>query len=336
MDRSPPTLYDVAREAGVSLATASRVVNGSARTVAASYRSRVLDAAERLGYRANVSAQAVARGTSAVVALLVSDIADPYFSALASGVTRAAEEEGLLVTIAETRREPVRELRVLQQLSGLRPRLFVLSGSRSTGADDEAVERAIAALATSGSDVVSIGRMDPRRPSVEIANREGARALAHRLVAAGCDEVAILAGPPGLVTAVERREGFEQGLAEAGGRLVDVVHGAFDRDGGAAAAAELLERRSAVRTVFAVNDVMAIGAMSTLRREGVAMPERIAVAGFDDIPSAADAVPALTTVRIDLETAGSLAVRVGLGVHGEPGPLPATPVLRASTALGRP
>lgn len=92
--RGAATLHDVAREAGVSLATASRVLNGSTRKVADSYRERVEAAAERLGYTANLSAQATARGTSAIVALLVADIADPYFGQLASGVAAAPTRPG--------------------------------------------------------------------------------------------------------------------------------------------------------------------------------------------------------------------------------------------------
>src|SRR6187402_3319594 len=99
MSTSPPSLYDVAREAGVSLATASRTLNGSARRVNDEYRAKVLAAAAKLGYSANLSAQAVARGASSTVSLLVSDIADPYFSSIAAGVIRAADEHGLAVTM---------------------------------------------------------------------------------------------------------------------------------------------------------------------------------------------------------------------------------------------
>ena len=103
------TLHDVAREAGVSLATASRVLNGSERKVAESFRERVEAAAVKLGYTANVSAQATARGTSPVIALLVADIADPYFGLIASGVARGADEHGLVVTIAIRERDAARE-----------------------------------------------------------------------------------------------------------------------------------------------------------------------------------------------------------------------------------
>ena len=129
---SAPTLHDVAAAAGVSLATASRVLNGSARKVAESYRDRVQAAADELGYTANLSAQATARGTSAIIALLVADIADPYFGQLASGVARGADEAGLVVTIAITERDAARETRLVRALRGQRPRALILAASRST------------------------------------------------------------------------------------------------------------------------------------------------------------------------------------------------------------
>ncbi|GMA34813.1 LacI family DNA-binding transcriptional regulator [Demequina litorisediminis] len=127
---SPVTLHDVAREAGVSLATASRSLNGSTRNVKAANRERVLEAAQRLGYSANASAQAVARGTSTTVALLVGDISDPYFSSIAAGVVGAAEDNHLIVTMAETRRDPEREVELVRTLRGQRPRAIILAASR--------------------------------------------------------------------------------------------------------------------------------------------------------------------------------------------------------------
>ena len=129
---SAPTLHDVARAAGVSLATASRVLNGSTRTVAEAYRVRVQASAAELGYTANVSAQATARGTSAIIALLVADIADPYFGLIASGVARGADEAGLVVTISITERDPAREARLVRALRGQRPRGLILAASRTT------------------------------------------------------------------------------------------------------------------------------------------------------------------------------------------------------------
>ena len=119
---TPATLHDVAREAGVSLATASRSLNGSTRKVNEELRQRVLETAARLDYSPNLSAQAVARGTTTTVALLVADIADPYFSQIAAGVVAAADAEHLIVTMAATEGDADRELELVRTLRGQRPR----------------------------------------------------------------------------------------------------------------------------------------------------------------------------------------------------------------------
>ena len=148
--RSAATLHDVAREAGVSLATASRVLNGSARKVAESYRERVEEAAARLGYTANLSAQATARGTSAIIALLVADIADPYFGQLAAGVARGADEAGLVVTIAITERDAEREARLVRALRGQRPQGLILAASRTEDEDGDGVRAELDAFGAMG------------------------------------------------------------------------------------------------------------------------------------------------------------------------------------------
>ena len=130
----PPTLQDVAREAGVSVATASRAINGSTRRVRDDLRVRVLEAAARLDYHPNVHAQAVARGRTSVIGLLVHDVADPYFSGIASGAIAEAERRGLLVTLASTQRSPERELAHLVALRGQRAQGVIVAGSRF---DDE-------------------------------------------------------------------------------------------------------------------------------------------------------------------------------------------------------
>ena len=179
--RSAATLHDVAREAGVSLATASRVLNGSTRKVAESYREKVEAAAERLGYTANLSAQATARGTSAVVALLVADIADPYFGQLASGVARGADEAGLVVTIAITERDPAREVSLVRALRGQRPRGLILAASRTTGPDAAGLDPELEAFQGMGGRVVMLGPAPDSIRSVTVDNRGGARALGARL-----------------------------------------------------------------------------------------------------------------------------------------------------------
>jgi LacI family transcriptional regulator len=328
---APPTLYDLAREAGVSLATASRVINGSERRVAEPYRQKVLAAAARIGYNPNLSAQAVARGTSRLAALLVSDIADPFFAAVTAGVSRAAEAEGLLVTMSVTDRRADRELELLRGIRGFRPRLVLLIGSRPLRESGSALEEELRGLQRAGAGVVVVGHHRLPFASVRADDAAGGRELAAAVVASGRRRVGILAGPEDLGIAVARAVGFRTGLADAGLEPVAVLHGNFGRDGGHDAALAALDA-APLDALLAVNDVMAIGALAALRERGVAVPGEVAVTGFDDIASARDAVPALSTVHIDLEELGERAVAAGLaGDDAIAEVLPVHPVLRSST-----
>lgn len=329
--RAAVTLHDVAREAGVSLATASRALNGSTRTVHESYRQRVLEAAARLNYTPNLSAQAVARGSSLTVALLVADIADPYFSSLASGVVAEADRAGLAVTMAVTGRDPERELALVRTMRGQRPRVMILAGSRRTG-DPHAAALAdeLAAFESTGGRVVFISRSDLPFRTLPLDNAAGAAALARELVALGYRSFTALTGAEGLRTAEDRLRGFREGLGTAG-RLTRVIEGEFTRDGGYESMRRLIETGlDGVDAVFAVNDVMAVGALSALRDAGLVPGRDVGVAGFDDIPTVRDVTPPLTTVAIPLDEVGRRALRLALD-DAVPEPVPFTVRLREST-----
>ncbi|UBU16016.1 LacI family DNA-binding transcriptional regulator [Nonomuraea gerenzanensis] len=333
MDEGPaPTLHDVAREAGVSVATASRALNGSARNVKAENADRVRAAADRLGYQPHLSAQAIAKGSTRTVALVVRDVADPYFSSIAAGVGQAAEADGLIVTMAVAGGSPERELELVRTLRGRRPRVIIVTGSRIDGAGtrDELIDE-LEAYRMEGGRVVLISQRDLPFRTVTIDNRGGAAALARALLGAGYRRFAVLHAPPELRTSRERHEGFLSALEGVPAPLA--VETGFTRDGGYEAARRLVERGIGdVEAVFAVNDVMAIGAMTALRDAGVLPGADLGVAGFDDIASTVDVVPALTSVTVPLREAGLSAVRLALADDGRAEiSLPATVVLREST-----
>ena len=323
MSENAPTLTDVAAHAGVSLATASRALNGSARKVNPELQDRVLASARTLGYSANVQAQAVARGTSNVVALVVGDIADPYFASISSGVVRVADERGLIVTITATGpysgpESMAREEAALDALRGQRPRAVVLAGSRVAGAGTRVGDP---------ERVAVIGTGAPELRTVDVDNRGGAAALATQLLALGYEDFAVLAGPEELVTVRDRVDGFRSVVPSA-----RVVHAEFTRAGGHRAMSDLLAAGDRPECVFAVSDVMAIGAMAALREAGITPGTEVAVAGFDDIPLVADVTPALTSVALPLADIGARALELALADD----PSPAVPVvaevrLRAST-----
>lgn len=311
--RGAPTLDDVARAAGVSLATASRVLNGSSRKVAESYRERVEASAAQLGYTANLSAQATARGTSGIIALLVADIADPYFGQLAAGVARGADEAGLIVTIAITERDPQREVRLVRALRGQRPRGLILAASRTAGPDAAGLQTELDAFAGMGGRVVALGPAGGGIRSVAIDNQGGSRALGAELARLGYRDAVIVGAAVGVRTSDDRIAGFTEGFTSAGGRIREVRHGHFTRDGGYAAGQEIVAAGLAPGTlIFGISDVVAIGVMSAVRDAGRTVGDDIAVAGFDDIATGRDIRPGLTTVRVPLEDLGYRALHAAL------------------------
>ena len=312
---SPATLHDVARVAGVSLATASRALNGSTRKVNDEYRRRVLDAARDLNYSPNLSAQAVARGGSSTIVLIVGDITDPYFSSIAAGVLRRAEEARLIVTIGVSGRSAARELELVQATRGQRPRAILLAGSRYVGGEfSKALSDELAVYESMGGRVVVVSQAELPFDTVLLENFEGARDLAHALVAQGCRRFGAITADNTLMTSRDRLAGFAAGLRDHGMQLDNdgVEEAEFTRDGGYEAARRLYQRDGVrgLDVIFAANDVMAIGAMTALRDAGLKLPDDISIAGFGDIATAQDV--GLTTVRVPIEELGVSAVEIAL------------------------
>ncbi|MBU5421868.1 LacI family transcriptional regulator [Cellulomonas hominis] len=330
------TLSDVAREAGVSLATASRALNGSAnRTVGAELRQRVQAAATRLRYSPDGIAQAMARGRTTSLGLVVHDVADPYFAAIAAGVTEAADEAGLMVTLASTRHDPEREVEIVRLLERQRARAVILAGARQGDeATEVAVRAALDAFRSVGGTVAVIGQDTLGTDAVVVGNREGAADLVRALHGRGYRRFAVLGGPERHATAADRRAGFVEALAELGCPPPRQVAGDFTRDGGYAAMGRLLADRGDAEVVLAANDVMAVGALAAARDAGVSVPGDLAVAGFDDIETLRDVTPGLTTVRLPLAHIGAVATRLVLQPpSADPSlvPVPGEVVLRQST-----
>ena len=341
------TLQDVADLAGVSLTTASRVVNEGSRRVGPRLAQRVNQAVAELGYTANLQARAVATGQSAMVGVVVHDIADPYFSSIAAGLIEVADARQLLVCMSPAAATEAAEREYVALMRAQRARAVILIGSRSDDAEARDVLRAeIAAFTRSGGRAVCIGQDLLGVDTVLPENAAGAEALAQAMVALGHRRFAVLAGPRGLLTATDRLDGFRAGLAAWSVPLdpARVVHGAFTRDGGYEAMSAILAADEPLPDcVFAVTDVMAMGALARLRAGGLQVPADIALAGFDDILTLRDVYPPLTTVRLPLKRMGEMAAGLVLAeaAGAFPGPrprvipVPGEVILREST-LPRP
>jgi LacI family transcriptional regulator len=309
----PIRLADVAALAGVSIATASRVLNGSDRLVGEPFRSRVLEAAAELRYTPNANAQAVARGASNTVGLIVHDIADPYFSTIAAGVTAIAEERGTAVLLANTNGRPELELEYVAMMSAQRARAVIIAGSRfASRKANEALTEEVARFTAAGGRAACVCQNRLSIDTVVAQNHTGARRLAEALLDLGHRRFVVLAGPRELLTARDRLRGFERAVSRHEGTSLRTVHGPFTRDGGYQAGSELAGEGLEETCVFAVNDVMAVGAIAAFRDRGIDVPGDVSVAGFDDIATLRDLLPPLTTVRLPLDWIGTTVAEMAL------------------------
>jgi len=313
MERAP-TIADVARLAGVSVATASRTLNGI-RAVSPPLRDRVLSAARELGYAPNLHARALAQASDGSVGVIVHDVGDPYFGEIVRGMLRASVDTERMLLICNTYRDPQRELAYVAHFRAQRVKALVMAGSDLEDRDFGARMAAqIMGFESAGGRAALIGRHYAPGDSVMPDNVGGARSLARSLAELGHRRIGVITGPPNLTTTCDRLSGFRMGLEEAGLEFPAgaVVNGDFTRDSGERAAGVLFERVPDLTAVFALNDVMAIGAMSWLRNHGIRVPKDVSVAGFDDIPISRDLAPSLSTVRVPMAEMGARALALAL------------------------
>jgi DNA-binding LacI/PurR family transcriptional regulator len=315
-----PTLADVAALAGVSLATASRALTGSARVSEQAHR-RVQDAISRLGYvRRRSSPRAASSGSIAAIVTESSArfFSDPFFARLLRGASYALSHDGYQLTFlaVHDRDEYAAAVRFVRR-GGVDGVLLV----SSHGSD-----RLIPMLHSAAVPTVACGRplTACTVPYVDADNVGGARAAVQHLLEAGRRRIATVAGPCDMAAGVDRLHGYTRTMETAGLEPV-VGRGDFSPASGEHAMTRLLERRPALDAVFAASDLMAAGALRALRRAGRRVPEDVAVIGFDDDPVAQYTQPPLSTIRQQVEEQGSTMARHVLAlIERTPAPDPET------------
>lgn len=332
------TLADVARHAGVSLATASRVLNGSKRSVNDNLRRRVIEAAHTLQYVPNANAQALVNERSAIIGVIIPSVSDPYFAEIIHGIQQAASNAQRLVMVCDVQGDPVRELEYLRLLHAQRVEAIILAGSGILDRQEiSLLETQIHAFTASGGRIAAIGRHVIDVPMVLPDNVGGASALANYLADLGHRNIGIINGPTLLTASHDRLSAFREVLAERGIQLDSnaIVQGDFSRPSGISATHQLLERAPNISAIFALNDLMAIGALYVLRMRGISVPQQISVVGYDDIPQVLDVTPALTTVHVPLDVLGLHAFDLALNTMADAPRLihvPTRLIVRASAA----
>lgn len=333
------SITEVARLAGVSTATASRVVSSADYPVSAPTRARVLEAARVLDYVPNALARGLLKSRMPVVAVIVHDIMDPYFAEVVRGVEDGATAAGYLVITCSSERDAERESSYVRLLRSMRAAAVVFAGS---GLDDparnEEMARHLAAMRADGAAIVHLSPHAQGEPEVGVDNAAGIAAMVEALAGLGHRRIAFLAGPASLYVARDRLDGYRRGLARAGIDLDErlVVRTTFDREGGALAVDELFAGEAPFTAISCANDLLAIGVLQRLAELGVRVPTDVSVAGFDDIGVAAITSPTLSTIRLPLRELGrrGFAFADALLRDDEPGRevLPIELVLRESTA----
>jgi LacI family transcriptional regulator len=294
------SLSDISRHAGVSIATCSRVLNGSAHPVSPATRERVLRAAHELGYEPSALARALATRSSRIVGVIVGDIVDPYFAEIARGVEDVAAPLGYLTMVCSADLGTSAELEHVKLLRDYKAAGIVFAGSGRAGDPGTAA----LAAAVAGARVVALAPRDLEAPSIVFDNEAAAREITAYVRALGRERIAFVEGPPDLHTSAQRLAGFRG----AGGE--DHIPGGFGYEDGIAAAESLLARDELPDAVVAANDDAAIGVLMRLRAAGVDVPGQVSVAGIDDTRPAR--FVGLTTVSAPLRDMGRLAAQTVL------------------------
>ncbi|GLX93074.1 LacI family DNA-binding transcriptional regulator [Herbidospora sp. NBRC 101105] len=318
------TIYEVAALAGVSPATVSRVFNGN--TVSEEKQRLVRDAAQQLGFTPNKTARRLRKQSSEIICLLVPDIENPFFTALARGVEDRAQESGFSVVLCNTDDDPAKELRYLQIAASEQMAGVILSP-----ASDEVDLGAIASL---GRPVVAVDRTTPYPvDAVKIDNRAAGIAATTALVDAGFRRVACIAGPAGIEETEDRYLGWKQVVTARKTLVRDgfLQHANFRVDGGRAAMNALLNLVQPPDAVVTTNNLMAIGALQALHENGID-PEDFGVAVLGELPYLLPPPSSVVQVRLPARHLGRTAASMLLErIGGDTQPL-RTVVLRAEIA----
>lgn len=324
----PVTLRTVAREAGVSVATVSRVLAGQD-NVAPETRERVEAVVARLGFRPNAAARALARRVAPTVGVITPDITTPFFASVMHGIEAGAAAAGLLPILISAARDARREVEAVHVLSRQLVTGILFLSAKVTAEHDEAFRGA-------GRPVVLVATSDPegRWPAVEIDNRTAMADATRHLLALGHRAIAFIGGPPDDPAAAWPRQlGYRDAMREAGVPVDPglVLAGDFGMASGQLCARKLLRRRTRPTAIVTASDEMAVGVLNAAWEAGIAVPAELSVVGFDDNMLATAVRPRLTTVAQPLYEMGRLGVAQLLEPPGASKCLPARVVVREST-----
>jgi len=296
------TIRDVAREAGVSVATVSRVLNDSG-PVRESTRQRVREAARRLHFSPNTTARSLSTSQTKTLGVLLPDVYGEFFSEIMRGIDQQARRRGFHVLLSGAHNEAAEVEAAVHAMRGRVDGLILMAAEL----DPEVLERSLPDRVP--VVLINADHDASRFNTINVDNYGGAAAMTRHLLGLGHREIRLICGSASNRDATERRRGFEDTLWRAGitPRPEWILPGDFTEASGYAATEQLLREVPRPTAIFAANDSMAVGALSAARSAGLRVPEDVAVVGFDDVPIARYVNPALTTVRVAISKLGACA-----------------------------
>ncbi|MPZ53549.1 MAG: LacI family DNA-binding transcriptional regulator [Acidimicrobiia bacterium] len=300
------SLRDVAARAGVSVATASRVMSGSSHPVSVETKQRVMSAAESIGFEPNRLARALVTARSQTIGVMVHDISDPYFGEIVKGLEDGLRDSDYRIFVASSDRAPGAELDYVrafrsQQVDAL---VFAASGLDHSYHEEE-LSRLVNRYRRAGGVAVALSDHVLNLPHVRFENHSAVADMVSYLVDKGHSRIAYLNGPPELSVCRVRLNGYHTAMEKFGLDHGDalVEGGGFSPRGGFDAVAKLAERTE-FTAVLAANDLMAIGATRRLVASGIGVPDQVSVAGLDDIAISEYGPVPLTTMRLPTDELG--------------------------------
>lgn len=324
------TIKDVARLAGVSVATVSRVINHSPKASDAS-RQAVLCAMETLNYHPNANARALAQQATETIGLVVGDVSDPFFGAMVKAVEQVAYRTGNFLLIGNGYHQEDKERQAIEQL--MRHRCAALVVHAKVMRDKELTE-----LMQQIPGMVLINRILPgyEKRCVALDDRYGAWLATRHLIQQGHTKIGYICSNHAISDAEDRLQGYYDAMKESGLPCNEqlVTFAEPDESGGEQAMTELLERGRHFTAIACYNDSMAAGAMGVLNDNGISVPGEISLIGFDDVLVSRYVRPRLTTVRYPVVTMATQAAELALAL-AENRPLPAITHLFVPTLVRR-
>lgn len=305
-----PTITDVALKANVSITTVSRVVNNSSHKVHPATRERVQQVVQELDFRPNALAKGLPTKKTLTIGIIIPDISNPYYSEIVRGIQNVADKAGYSVTLQNTDGKQEGIIRSIYLLRDKSADGVIFSGGIIAGYETLSILRELK------ERVVVIGRHQVDFPAVMVDNMGGASHAAQHLIGLGHTKIAFIGGSDGSTTSEDRLAGYRNALAQNGFPYDEklVTRGSWNPRSGYLMAKMLLRAKNRPTAIVCANDQMAFGAIKAAKEARLAVPDDLAVVGFDNIPLSSYFDPPLTTVEIPIQEIGAASMKMLIGL----------------------